>query len=51
MLKYYLWTEDTKAGLGFWKIISELRYNGSLLVHDDKHGNNELVADVLDLKI
>lgn len=50
MPKYYLWTEDTKAGLEFWKIISELRYNGSLLVRDDKHSNNnKLVADVLDL--
>lgn len=28
----YLWTEDTGAGLHFWKLVNQLFYDGALTV-------------------
>ena len=46
----YLWTEDTGAGLHFWKLVSQLFFNNELVV--ESKGNNQGVLDaVIDLDI
>ena len=46
----YLWTEDTGAGLHFWKLVSQLFFNNELVV--ESKGNNQGLLDaVIDLEI
>ena len=46
----YLWTEDTGAGLHFWKLVSQLFFNNELVV--ESKGNNQGLLDaVIDLDI
>ena len=46
----YLWTEDTGAGLHFWKLVSQLFFNNELVV--ESKGNNQSLLDaVIDLDI
>lgn len=32
----YLWTEDTGAGLHFWKLVNQLFFNDALVVESKK---------------
>ena len=46
----YLWTEDTGAGLHFWKLVNQLFYDDALTV--ESKGSNQGVLDALsDLEI
>ena len=46
----YLWTEDTGAGLHFWKLVSQLFFDNELVV--ESKGNNQGLLDaVIDLDI
>ena len=46
----YLWTEDTGAGLHFWKLVSQLFFDNELVV--ESKGNNQGLLDaVTDLDI
>ena len=46
----YLWTEDTGAGLHFWKLVNQLFFENALVV--ESKGNNQGLLDaVLDLDI
>ena len=46
----HLWTEDTGAGLHFWKLVSQLFFNNELVV--ESKGNNQGLLDaVIDLDI
>ena len=46
----YLWTEDTGAGLHFWKLVNQLFFNNELVV-ESKVSNQGLLDAVLDLDI
>ena len=46
----YLWTEDTGAGLHFWKLVNRL-FSDNELVVESKGSNQELLDAVLDLNI
>ena len=46
----YLWTEDTGAGLHFWKLVNQLFFDNQLIV-ESKGSNQGLVDAVLDLDI
>ena len=46
----YLWTEDTGAGLHFWKIVNQIFFDDELIV-ESKGNNQELLDAVLDLDI
>ena len=46
----YLWTEDTGAGLHFWKLVNQLFLNNELVV-ESKGSNQGLLDAVLDLDI
>ena len=46
----YLWTEDTGAGLHFWKLVNQLFFNDEFVV-ESKGSNQELLDAVLDLDI
>ena len=46
----YLWTEDTGAGLHFWKLVNQLFFDNELAV-ESKRSNQELLDAVLDLNI
>ncbi len=46
----YLWTEDTGAGLHFWKLVNQLFYDNELVV-ESKGSNQGLVDAVLDLDV
>ena len=46
----YLWTEDTGAGLHFWKLVKQLFFDNQLVV-ESKGSNQGLVDAVLDLDI
>ena len=41
----YLWTEDTGAGLHFWKLVNQFFYDGALTV--ESKGSNQGVLDAL----
>ena len=41
----YLWTEDTGAGLHFWKLLSEIVFNGSIIV--ESKGSNQGILDAI----
>lgn len=46
----YLWTEDTGAGLHFWKLVNRLFFDNTLVVESKK--SNQGILDVLsDLRI
>ena len=46
----YLWTEDTGAGLHFWKLVNQLFLNNEFVV-ESKGSNQGLLDAVLDLAI
>ena len=46
----YLWTEDTGAGLHFWKLINQLFFHDEFVV-ESKGSNQGLLDAVLDLDI
>ena len=46
----YLWTEDTGAGLHFWKLVNQLFFDNELAV-ESKRINQGLLDAVLDLNI
>lgn len=46
----YLWTEDTGAGLHFWKLVNQLFFDDEFLV-ESKGSNQGLLDAVLDLEI
>ena len=44
----YLWTEDTGAGLHFWKLVNQLFFNNALVV-ESKESNQNLLDALLDI--
>ena len=46
----YLWTEDTGAGLHFWKLVNQLFYDDALTV-ESKESNQGLLDALSDLEI
>ena len=46
----YLWTEDTGAGLHFWKLVNQLFFDNELVV-ESKGSNQGLLDAVIDLDI
>ena len=46
----YLWTEDTGAGLHFWKLVNQLFFDDEFVV-ESKKGNQGLLDAVLDLEM
>lgn len=46
----YLWTEDTGAGLHFWKLVNQLFFDNEHAV-ESKGSNQGLLDAVLDLNI
>lgn len=46
----YLWTEDTGAGLHFWKLVDQLFFDDKLCV-ESKGSNQGLLDAVLDLEM
>ena len=46
----YLWTEDTGAGLHFWKLVNQLFFDNQLVV-ESKGSNQGLLDAVIDLDI
>ena len=46
----YLWTEDTGAGLHFWKLVNQLFFDDEFIV-ESKGSNQGLLDAVLDLDI
>ena len=46
----YLWTEDTGAGLHFWKLVNQLFFDNEFTV-ESKGSNQGLLDAVLDLNI
>lgn len=45
----YLWTEDTGAGLHFWKLINQLFFDNELVV-ESKWNNQGLLDALIDLE-
>ena len=46
----YLWTEDTGAGLHFWKLVNQLLFDNELAI--ESKGSNQGILDALsDLKV
>lgn len=41
----YLWTEDTGAGLHFWKLVNQLFFDDALVV--ESKGSNQGLLDAL----
>jgi hypothetical protein len=46
----YLWTEDTGAGLHFWKLVSQLFFDNKLVI-ESKESNQGILDALSDLKI
>ena len=46
----YLWTEDTGAGLHFWKLVNQLFFNGALVV-ESKESNQGLLDALAEIDI
>ena len=46
----YLWTEDTGAGLHFWKLVNQLFFDNELVV-ESKWSNQGLLDALIDLDI
>lgn len=45
----FLWTEDSKAGFHYWKLVNEHLFNGTFIV-ESKGSNQKLLDAVRDLK-
>ena len=45
----YLWTEDTGAGLHFWKLVNQLFFDNELVV-ESKWSNQGLLDALIDLE-
>ena len=45
----YLWTEDTGAGLHFWKLVNQLFFENALVV-ESKESNQGILNAVSDLR-
>ena len=45
----YLWTEDTGAGLHFWKLVNQLFFDNELVV-ESKGSNQGLLDALIDLE-
>ena len=45
----YLWTEDTGAGLHFWKLVNQLFFDNELVV-ESKWSNHGLLDALIDLE-
>ena len=46
----YLWTEDTGAGLHFWKLVNKFFFDNELVV-ESKGSNQGLLDAVIDLRL
>ena len=46
----YLWTEDTGAGLLFWKLVNQLFFNDALVV-ESKESNQSLLDALAEIDI
>ena len=46
----YLWTEDTGAGLHFWKLVNQLFFDNEIVV-ERKGSNQGLLDEVIDMNI
>ena len=46
----YLWTEDTGAGLHFWKLVNQLFFNDALVV-ESKESNQGLLDALSDIEM
>ncbi len=46
----YLWTEDTSAGLHFWKLVNQLFFDNALTI-ESKESNQGILDALSDLKI
>lgn len=46
----YLWTEDTGAGLHFWKLVNQLFFNNKLII-ESKESNQGILNALSDLEI
>lgn len=46
----YLWTEDTGAGLHFWKLVNQLFFHDTLVI-ESKESNQGILDALSDLKI
>lgn len=46
----YLWTEDTGAGLHFWKLVNQLFFNDALVV-ESKESNQRMGTIPLTIKM
>lgn len=46
----YLWTEDTGAGLHFWKLVNQLFFNNALVI-ESKESNQGILDALSDLEI
>lgn len=46
----YLWTEDTSAGLHFWKLVNQYFFNNELVV-ESKESNQGLLDAVSDVDV
>ncbi len=46
----YLWTEDTGAGLHFWKLVNQLFFDNALAI-ESKESNQGILDALSDLKI
>ena len=45
----YLWTEDTGAGLHFWKLINQIFFNNELAI-ESKGSNQGILGALSDLE-
>ena len=45
----YLWTEDTGAGLHFWKLVNQLFFDNEFVV-ESKRSNQGLLDTLIDLE-
>lgn len=40
----YLWTEDTGAGLHFWKLVNQFFFNDALVVESKESNQSRLIG-------
>lgn len=46
----YLWTEDTGAGLHFWKLVNQFFFNNQFVI-ESKESNQGILDALVDLDI
>jgi len=46
----YLWTEDTRAGLHFWKLVNQLFFDAALVI-ESKESNQGILDALSELKM